>query len=137
MPSGHYYSVKNMEYRGYVADVLESTPYQNVFKHGSNFKSLFGSDRFNSRVLAVGLCADWCERHGLQLWKQGPGYIFTKFFQLTRPNGKGMVRINYSWNIYTNIAYLEIFWWETLIKLNEKCQSQFSMATYCLSWPGT
>ena len=59
--SGDFWTLlfgKNMEYRRYVVDVLEFTPYQNDFKHGSNSKSLFGSDRFNSRVLAVRLCAD-------------------------------------------------------------------------------
>ena len=43
-PSGAFWTLlfgKNMEYRGYVVDVLEFTPYQNVFKHGSNSKSLF------------------------------------------------------------------------------------------------
>ena len=47
-----------MKYRDYVYDVLEFAPKQNVFRHGLNKNSLFGSDHFNSRVLAVRLCAE-------------------------------------------------------------------------------
>ena len=48
----------DMKYRDYVYDVLEFAPKQNVFRHGLNKNSLFGSDHFNSRVLAVRLCAE-------------------------------------------------------------------------------
>lgn len=48
-----------MKCREYVIDVLELKPYQNVFCHGVNNKnSLFGSDHFNSKVLAIRLCAE-------------------------------------------------------------------------------
>lgn len=48
-----------MKCREYVTDVLEFAPYQNVFCHGVNNKNgLFGSDNFNSKVLAIRLCAE-------------------------------------------------------------------------------
>ena len=48
----------DMSCKDFVYDVLEFAPYQNVFKHGSNDKSLFGSEQFSSRVLAVRICCD-------------------------------------------------------------------------------
>lgn len=48
-----------MKCREYVIDVLELKPFQNVFCHGVNNKnSLFGSEHFNSKVLAIRLCAE-------------------------------------------------------------------------------
>jgi hypothetical protein len=59
-PSGAFWTLlfdKNMKYRQCVVDVLEFEPNQRIFKHGLNTNSIFGSDRFDSRVLAVRLCA--------------------------------------------------------------------------------
>ena len=63
-PSGHYYSVKTWNTENMSSMILRIKMFLNMVQIPRVF---FGSDRFNSRVLAVRLCADWCERHGLQL----------------------------------------------------------------------
>ena len=60
-PSAAFWTMlfdENMKYREHVTDVLEFAPNQNVFCHGLNTRSLFGSDYFNSRVLAVRLSGE-------------------------------------------------------------------------------
>lgn len=60
-PSAPYWTMifkKGYEYQHYVEDILEFAPYQNIFSHGRNTNSLFGSTEFSSRVLAVKLNAE-------------------------------------------------------------------------------
>ena len=49
--------VKGYQYHKYVMDVLEFEPNQNIFIHGENESSIFGSDKFTSKVLAIKLDA--------------------------------------------------------------------------------
>ena len=60
-PSSPFWTLifkKGCDYQPYVCDVLEFSPHQNIFVHGMNTKSIFGSSNFNSRVLAVRLNAE-------------------------------------------------------------------------------
>jgi len=45
----------NFKCKKIVEDILEFSPKQNIFVHGCNKKSLFGSNKFGSKVLAVKL----------------------------------------------------------------------------------
>ena len=59
-PSSPFWTMifkEGLVYHSYVSEVLEFEPKQNFFIHGMNKKSIFGSDTFNSKVLAVRLVA--------------------------------------------------------------------------------
>ncbi|CAC5421117.1 unnamed protein product [Mytilus coruscus] len=48
-----YIFKKDLIYQDYVVDVLEFQKTEGIFMQGSNEKSIFGSERFNSSVLAI------------------------------------------------------------------------------------
>ena len=59
-PSSSFWTLifkRNLEYQPYVIDVLEFSPNQNIFIHGSNKNALLGAPDFSSEILAIRLRA--------------------------------------------------------------------------------
>ena len=44
---------QNYERKHFVADIFEFAPFQNIFVQGKNKKTIFGSEKFRNKVLAV------------------------------------------------------------------------------------